>query len=165
MFRFLPFPSPPHLTHDIEAMRPPSSPTTVIESVSRSLRGALITPVVLTPLVIGGAALILKRTGLLQRLFDGESESVRRAQALGRAIVGNDKHSIAAVLGLPEASSGAASPRAVFLADTWYYRLDGRHCIALAIGFSKDVASDVRVLHVKREGAKPLSGRADRVIV
>ena len=140
-------------------MRPPSSPSAVNMSVSRPLRGVAIAPVVLAPLVVGGAALILKRMGWLRRLFDGERESLRRAQTLGRAIVGNDKQAIAAVLGLPQASSGAVSPRAVFLASTWYYRLDARHCIAIAIEFSKDVASDVRVLHVKREEVRAVGKR------
>jgi hypothetical protein len=106
----------------------------------------VIGPAVLAPLVVGGAALLLKRTGLLRRWVNAESESIRRAQALARAILGNDKHAVAAVLGLPEASSGAGSPQAMFLANTWYYRLDRRHCIAIAIEFSRDMASDVRVL-------------------
>jgi hypothetical protein len=124
-----------------------------------------IAPVILAPLVVGGAALILRRTGLLHRLFDGERQRLRRAQPLSRAIPGNDKHAIAAVLGPPQASSGAASPRSVFLADTWYYRLDSQHCIAIAIEFSNDIATDVRVLHVRREGARSALEKKRRVVV
>ena len=100
--------------------------------------------------------MVLKRNGWLRWLFDSEGESIRRTRALAAAIVGNDKHAVAAVLGLPQASSRVESSRAVFLANTWYYRLDARHRIAIAIEFSKDVASDVRVLHVKREETQPV---------
>jgi hypothetical protein len=115
----------------------------------------VIAPAVLAPLLLGGAAYLLKRKGMLveifQRVFDGERESLRRARNLARSIMGNDKHSVAAVLGPPEASSGSGSLRAVFLADTWYYRLDSQYRIAIAIEFVKDIASDVRVLQLRSE--------------
>jgi hypothetical protein len=139
-------------------MGPLSSPSRVSASVARSLRGVAIAPVILAPLVVGGAALFFRRTGMLHRLFDGERQCLRRAQVLSRAIPGNDKHAIAAVLGTPQASSGAASPHAVFLADSWYYRLDSRHCIAIAIEFAHDIATDVRVLHVKGQAGAPVAG-------
>ena len=110
---------------------------------------------VLAPLLVGGAAYLLKRTGILQRVFDGERASLRRAQSLARSILGNNKHAVVAVLGPPQASSGSGSSRAVFLANTWYYRLDSQHRVAIAVEFIKDVASDVRVLHV---GSEPGAG-------
>jgi len=132
-------------------------------STSREVRasGRLVGAIplgILAPLVIGSAAFVLSRRGLLLRLFRNQNDSRERARRLSRAIVGNDKHSIAAALGSPQASAGAASPQAVFLASTWYYRLDSRHRLAIAIEFENDIARAAHVLHIERPPASHQSG-------
>jgi hypothetical protein len=118
-----------------------------------------VTPAVLAPLLIGGVALVLTRAGLIQKLFHHEEDGWHRARRLCRAIVGNDKHGVAAVLGPPQASVGSASPQAVFLANRWYYRLDSRKQIAIAIEFQNDVARKVEILHFDAGRLPQRSGR------
>jgi hypothetical protein len=104
---------------------------------------------VLAPILVGGVAIVIMKAGLIRRLFSSEEQSFHRAQRLSRTILGNSRHAVAAALGPPHGSSGAGSGKATFLASTWYYRLDERHHIALAIEFVNDVAAEARVLHVK----------------
>jgi hypothetical protein len=108
--------------------------------------GKALVPVVLAPLLLGGATLLMARTRLLRRWLGVADNAVHRAQRLGRTIVGHDKHAVAAALGPPQATVPASS---AFLANTWYYRLDERQRIAMVIAFRNDIACEARVLHSK----------------
>jgi hypothetical protein len=101
----------------------------------------------LTPMLIGGVAMLLLQLERMRRELEHSPDPVRRAQLLSRSIVGNDRAAIASVLGPPQASAGVRSGTA-FLAGTWYYRLSGPHRIALAIQFERDVAADVLVMQL-----------------
>lgn len=75
--------------------------------------------------------------------------------ALLRAIVGNDKHAVMAVLGPPRASAGfaAVAPallvRADFLvADTWYYALDPQARTAIVVRFDSGVAQHAELIRL-----------------
>src|SRR5207248_2908832 len=85
-------------------------------------------------LLIGGVLLVLaERAGLLQKLFAMMRGPTRGARGWGRralsphleafrnAILGVDKHTVAAALGPPPTTIGEGSP---WIDDTWYYPLD-----------------------------------------
>lgn len=67
----------------------------------------------------------------------------RRLHALRRAIVGVRKNQVAAVLGPPRATIGRGDYRAD---DTWYYPIDLRRHIALAIEFHKGIAQQTQLI-------------------
>jgi hypothetical protein len=104
-------------------------------------------------LLAGGAA---GAWWVLRRRFSaGGCSRPEDAAALLRAIVGNDKQSIAAVFGPPRASAGfaALAPALLvrsdyLLADTWYYPLDVRRQMALVVRFDSDVASHAEVVQI-----------------
>jgi hypothetical protein len=129
-------------------MRSPRAPSGsgIISDAGRI--AGIVLPV-LAPIVVGGMALALMKAGVIRRIFSGEEESLNRAQRLSRTILGNNKHAVAAALGPPEGSAGNRTSGASLGASTWYYRLDDRHHIALAIEFVNDVAAEASVLHAK----------------
>jgi hypothetical protein len=100
------------------------------------------------PVLFASLALVFKRTGLPQRLIRSGGDRLDQTERLRKAILGNSRHAIAAAMGPPQGSAGTASPKTVFLADCWYYRLDHRRGIAVAIEFRKDVACEVQVMHL-----------------
>jgi hypothetical protein len=67
----------------------------------------------------------------------------RRLQALRRAIVGVRKNQVAAALGPPRATIGRGDYRAD---DTWYYAIDPRRHVALAIEFADGIARQTQVI-------------------
>jgi hypothetical protein len=103
-------------------------------------------------LLAGGAA---GAWWVLRRRLSGAGPKPEHAAALLRAIVGNDKQSIAAIFGPPRASAGfaALAPALLvrsdyLLADTWYYPLDIRRHTALVVRFDSDVASHAEVVQI-----------------
>jgi len=67
----------------------------------------------------------------------------RRLHALRRAIVGVRKNHVAAVLGPPRATIGRGDYRTD---DTWYYAIDPRRHIALAVEFADGIACHALVI-------------------
>ncbi len=113
----------------------------------------------LLPLVLGGAIFVFRRVGR-QRVH-----AIRPPPKLNRRtqwILGKSRHEIAGAIGLPHASAGAAAGAAAvnapFLADQWYYRLDSRRHIAIAIEFDRDIASSVRTIQMPRTGVMQTGG-------
>ena len=108
-----------------------------------------------TPLLLSGvvAAVLATRAVRLRRavrkLLARSGESPEAREQLRQAIVGNDKETIAAVLGPPptavhrgagaRAASGAAA-RPHLAADTWYYPFDPARRTAVVIEFERGVA-------------------------
>jgi outer membrane protein assembly factor BamE (lipoprotein component of BamABCDE complex) len=89
----------------------------------------------------------------LSRRAVAEQMRVRSMDQLRRAIIGNDKAAIAAVLGPPRASAGFESiaPAVLvasdsFYADTWYYLLDRAARQALVVQFDCGIARDAQLL-------------------
>ena len=76
-------------------------------------------------------------------------------QSLRRTIVGRGKSGVAAVLGAPRTAAGARGkvmrkqPN-FWNADTWYYPLDSRAQIAMAIRFRRGIAQDVAFLEAPK---------------
>ena len=67
----------------------------------------------------------------------------RRLQSLRRAIVGARKHQLVSVLGPPRATIGRGDYRAD---DTWYYAIDPRRHVALAVEFADGIARQTQVI-------------------
>ena len=81
-----------------------------------------------------------------------------RLEALRRAIVGVQKKQIAAVLGPPRATIG----RGHYLTDdTWYYPIDPRQRLALAIEFDRGVARQTQVVEGVRTESHHRTGTID----
>jgi hypothetical protein len=66
-----------------------------------------------------------------------------RLRALRRAIVGVRKNHVAAALGPPRATIGRGDYR---FDDTWYYPIDKRRHVALAIQFADGIARQTQVI-------------------
>ena len=79
---------------------------------------------------------------LATRRGAGSSQSTR-LDALRRAILGVQKKQIAAVLGQPRATIGRGNH---LTDDTWYYPIDTRQRLALAIEFDRGVARQTQVI-------------------
>jgi hypothetical protein len=102
--------------------------------------GAAAFAIVLAAIAGAVALARLVRTFSTQR---GGAISSDRLSALRTAIVGVQKQQIAAILGRPRATIG----RGNYLSDdTWYYPIDPRHHLALAIQFDHDVAKQTQVI-------------------
>ena len=111
-----------------------------------------------TPLLVGGvvASVLATRAMRLRRavrkMRAQPADSAEAREMLRRAVVGNDKETIVAVLGPPRAAAhrgaaagahaaGAADAADQFrAADTWYYPYDHAHRSAIVIEFAGGVA-------------------------
>ena len=111
-----------------------------------------------TPLLVGGvvAAMLATRADRLRRavrkLIAQPPGSAETRQYLQKAIVGNDKATIAAVFGPPRTAmhrgaaaararaAGGAAPEQFLAADTWYYPYDQAARSAIVIEFDGGVA-------------------------
>lgn len=67
----------------------------------------------------------------------------RRLESLRRAIVGSRKQQVVAALGAPRATIGRGDYRAD---DTWYYPIDARRHIALAVEFTHGIARRTQII-------------------
>ena len=85
------------------------------------------------------------RGGRARRASGGGRSS--RLTSLRRAIVGADKRTIAAALGPPRATVGVGDFQRD---DTWYYPLNPRQQIALAVTFARGVACQTLVVGLGR---------------
>jgi hypothetical protein len=70
-------------------------------------------------------------------------ERARRLHSLRRAIVGARKNQLISVLGSPRATIGRGDYRTD---DTWYYPLDQRRHVALAIEFTNGIARRTHII-------------------
>jgi hypothetical protein len=81
----------------------------------------------------------------------------RNPATLLRAIPGNDRTALVAVLGPPRASAGFSAVAPALLvsadylqADTWYYPLDLRAKTALVVHFDQGIARDAQIVSLPK---------------
>ena len=111
------------------------------------------------PLVVGGlitALLATQRSRVrtwLNRLlatFPGSSRSLPNdpdsLALLRKAIVGNNKSAVAAVLGTPPATANGFSTGSYHRADTWYYPLDDIEKRVVVIHFENGIAKEAEFI-------------------
>lgn len=92
--------------------------------------------------ILGAMTFAHLMRALATRRGAGSSQS-SRLDGLRRAILGVQKKQIAAVLGQPRATIGRGN---YLTDDTWYYPIDTRHRLALAIEFDQGVARQTQVI-------------------
>jgi hypothetical protein len=108
-----------------------------------SHRIPLTAAVALSAFLAGILVIALTRAKRSKRRRAYRRPPAKRLRGLCQAITGVDKQTIACVLGQPAATGGA---RDLSSAKTWYYRLDLKRRVALAIEFDRDIAKQTRVL-------------------
>jgi hypothetical protein len=100
--------------------------------------------------------------GFLSRLLRNRrpslGSSASRRESLRQAIVGKSKHIVAKVFGAPRTAlfrnpSGPqaqqSSPPPFWQADTWYYAIDPRERVAMAIRFDQELAREVEFIEAE----------------
>src|SRR5262245_6953640 len=101
----------------------------------RGVIGGALIRILSGPALAGGAAVVALHSLVRRRLG--------RIERLGRELGGAGKLVVAARLGIPHVSCGAAHP---LDSDTWYYRLDRARKLALVIRFSDGLVRTMSVI-------------------
>jgi hypothetical protein len=103
--------------------------------------------------VVGAVWLMVRRAGRRRRVMDeGMRGGLSKGEAAGvlrESVIGQDKQMVQSVFGPPRAAAGGVAKvpgegrQAYWEADVWYYALDPKERMAMAITFEEGVAREV----------------------